>query len=728
MFHSPFRSPFGRTTMREKYEGSSVSATEISNQSKVIKIGRGYKESLVTTSTTFTNIKIPVYRMEVMVTVYQNILGMKHSRAPPSNVITLFKVEGVGKKYGVSNATQSKVSVLPNFNSKVTFSSKLNSIIGISLGNPFGEKLTRDYSQTNIGVGIDKPFGTKSNSGHSQTSIRITNSTPEVTRFSNGYSQSSIRIINTTSVFGKLTSGKSTPMVLVDPMAPSTSKLVIGKLQSLVGISLTTPFGQKLTWDYSEALVGIKVIPPTGTRLIGGYIQSSIGIGVIPTFGKKLSVGYNQSIVDITSFGYSGKATSGSSNSSVLVNILAPIGKMLVGGNSETIVGVSLVSPIGVKLYNDYSQSLIGVTTQSFTEKLTNGNSVSQIAVFMESFTEKYLDGYSESLVLVQDNFGGIKNQLGNFTSHVNILVNYNYSKLSSNLLTNAVSVVPSYNHYKLSLGNTFKGKVMVIPSFQNEFFIGGLIVSKINIDGFGSSTKYLSGAEQATISADGKSSIRTIRGHINMHSTLFVDSSWVGNALRLGDLNSSVRVLAEYYNSFSKFGELNSSVLVVPEFELVRLNYGKYFTIVDLSTIGYGYRRIAFDTIVVHMSVLDRTPLLSITERLHSTLTVMERKVSLEVKVLSLVGNTVRLKAEFTDFNGELLDVIDVTLTVYEGKNKVLAEVTPERLSEGVYFYDYIVPEFSGGSLYFEFKGMLNDKPILGREPLERSWVDAKY
>lgn len=256
MFPSPFRSPFGRTTKREKF-GSSVSVTEISNQSKVIKIGRGYKESLVTTSTTFTNIKIPVYPMEVTVTVYQNILGMKHSRAPPSNVVTLFKVEGVGEKHGVSDATQSKVSV--------------------------------------------------------------------------------------------------------------------------------------------------------------------------------------------------------------------------------------------------------------------------------------------------------------------------------------------------------------------------------------------------------------------------------------------------------------------VPELELVRLSYGKYFTIVDLNTIGYGYRLIAFDTIVVHMSV-------------------MERKVSLEVKPLPLVGNTVRLKAEFTEFNGELVDVFDATLTVYEGKNKVLTEVTPERLSEGVYFYDYIVPEFSGGSLYFEFKGMLNDKPILGRTALGRSWIDVEY
>ena len=512
---------------------------------------------------------------------------------------------------------------------------------------------------------------------------------------------------------------------MVDPIVPSTNKLVSEKLQSLVGISLTNPFGQKLTWDYSEALVGIKVIPPTGTRLIGGYIQSSIGISVIPTFGKKLSLGYNNSIVDISSFWYSGKATSGSSKSSVVAVILTPIGKRLVGGKSQTVVGISLVTPFGTKLTGDYSQSLIGVTPQSFTEKFTNGNSVSQIAVFMESFTEKYLDGYSESLVLVQDNFGGIKSQVANFTSHVNISVNYNYSKLSSNLITNVVSVVPSYNHYKLSLGNTFNGKVMVIPSLQNEHFVGGIMLSKITVDGFSSSSKYLSGAKQATISAYGKSTISTLRGHINIHSTLLVDSSGVGNTLRLGDLNSSVRVLAEYYNSFSKLGELSTSLLVVPELELVRLNYGKYFTIVDISTIGYGHRR--FEPIVVHMSILERTPMLTISKRT-STLTVMERKVSLEVEMLSLVGNTVRLKAEFTDFNGELVDVMDATLTVYEGKNKVLVEVTPERLSEGVYFYDYIVPEFSGGSLYFEFKGMLDGKPILGREPLERSWVDAKY
>ena len=45
----------------------------------------------------------------------------------------------------------------------------------------------------------------------------------------------------------------------------------------------------------------------------------------------------------------------------------------------------------------------------------------------------------------------------------------------------------------------------------------------------------------------------------------------------------------------------------------------------------------------------------------------------------MALIGNTVKLKAEFINYDGTQLDVHDVTLTIYDERKRVVLTV-PDR------------------------------------------------
>ena len=89
----------------------------------------------------------------------------------------------------------------------------------------------------------------------------------------------------------------------------------------------------------------------------------------------------------------------------------------------------------------------------------------------------------------------------------------------------------------------------------------------------------------------------------------------------------------------------------------------------------------------------------------------------------MPLIGDTVRLKAEFKDFNGELTDIENPKVVVYDSKRKVILDAEPERIEEGKYQYDYVIPDVIG-PLYFEFVGTIGGLPILGRATIDRRWI----
>jgi hypothetical protein len=55
--------------------------------------------------------------------------------------------------------------------------------------------------------------------------------------------------------------------------------------------------------------------------------------------------------------------------------------------------------------------------------------------------------------------------------------------------------------------------------------------------------------------------------------------------------------------------------------------------------------------------------------------------------------------------------------------QRKVILDAEPERIEEGKYQYDYVIPDVIG-ALYFEFVGTIGELPILGRATIDKRWI----
>jgi len=94
----------------------------------------------------------------------------------------------------------------------------------------------------------------------------------------------------------------------------------------------------------------------------------------------------------------------------------------------------------------------------------------------------------------------------------------------------------------------------------------------------------------------------------------------------------------------------------------------------------------------------------------------------------MALIGNTVRLKAEFRDYEGMLMDPDpeSVRLTLYDGRRKRIGEsIIPERVETGIYRHEHVVTGDDLRPVYFEFAGTAGGMPILGRAILESEWTE---
>jgi len=88
------------------------------------------------------------------------------------------------------------------------------------------------------------------------------------------------------------------------------------------------------------------------------------------------------------------------------------------------------------------------------------------------------------------------------------------------------------------------------------------------------------------------------------------------------------------------------------------------------------------------------------------------------------LFGNTVRLKAEFRDYDGKPVDPQNVKVIVYNQNKIPIFTEDAVRESEGVYYYDYTITFDEGSPIAFEFNGSLDGHPVLGRQTLSPTWL----
>ena len=93
----------------------------------------------------------------------------------------------------------------------------------------------------------------------------------------------------------------------------------------------------------------------------------------------------------------------------------------------------------------------------------------------------------------------------------------------------------------------------------------------------------------------------------------------------------------------------------------------------------------------------------------------------------MAIVGNTVRLTAEFKTFNDVYSNPTDITLKIYNKRNIQVGDtisITAEhKTSTGIYSYDYTIPS-GNDELIYEFSGMLEGTAILGRSAIVVGWV----
>lgn len=86
--------------------------------------------------------------------------------------------------------------------------------------------------------------------------------------------------------------------------------------------------------------------------------------------------------------------------------------------------------------------------------------------------------------------------------------------------------------------------------------------------------------------------------------------------------------------------------------------------------------------------------------------------------------GNTVRLKAEFKDWNGNNIDPDVIKLIIYDSRYQKLQEIevpASNKVNVGMYFYDYV---FEAGLFIYEWLATIGGTPSLIRKRISISNV----
>lgn len=80
--------------------------------------------------------------------------------------------------------------------------------------------------------------------------------------------------------------------------------------------------------------------------------------------------------------------------------------------------------------------------------------------------------------------------------------------------------------------------------------------------------------------------------------------------------------------------------------------------------------------------------------------------------------GTTVRFEARFYNFDGTPIDPDAIKVIIYNQKYEVITTIdinSNNKLGVGYYYYDYVT-ENKEQKIYYEWNGMINQKPALKR------------
>lgn len=93
---------------------------------------------------------------------------------------------------------------------------------------------------------------------------------------------------------------------------------------------------------------------------------------------------------------------------------------------------------------------------------------------------------------------------------------------------------------------------------------------------------------------------------------------------------------------------------------------------------------------------------------------------------ILAVIGNTIKLRVEFKDFNSDYIDPDDITFAVYDSRKQLVGGVVPitavHKIDAGIYEVNYTIPEGTTDLMY-EFKGFMDGLPTVIRGKVTREW-----
>jgi hypothetical protein len=94
----------------------------------------------------------------------------------------------------------------------------------------------------------------------------------------------------------------------------------------------------------------------------------------------------------------------------------------------------------------------------------------------------------------------------------------------------------------------------------------------------------------------------------------------------------------------------------------------------------------------------------------------------------MALIGNTLRMQVSFKTFAGETpsSDPLNIKLTIYDNAGEIVDEfsgVELVRVSRGVYYHDYVIPD---GKTYliYEWYGEMETNPAVNRGAIPREYL----
>lgn len=91
----------------------------------------------------------------------------------------------------------------------------------------------------------------------------------------------------------------------------------------------------------------------------------------------------------------------------------------------------------------------------------------------------------------------------------------------------------------------------------------------------------------------------------------------------------------------------------------------------------------------------------------------------------MAVIGNTIKIKAEFVTWGGSHSDIVSGNIVVYDKMRELLQTIpltSSVKLGTGIYEVSYVVPD-GYGDLTIEAIGTLENSPIVGRVLVGREW-----